>query len=190
MGEGAVWTEGWAQYLRRVGVNDPTGICLDVSPAQLGMMSQREKDRWWKGRTADFERYRDARVVWEQLVMASYDASQFTLDLADVHPDVRKLVRERLRQRQEQAWLEQLRVGREQNYIWDIGEELWVGAVVWSIVVRRYVTLTKVNRVTARYEWQPGKVITGKVGEFRWLSDVDLEQAVREGRPIAKERPA
>ncbi len=88
------------EYQRRLGVHQPW--IAEISPMQMGMMSERQKNQYMKKRSAEWEASADVKRKWKQGVINAYDRGDVTLDSKNLSSEGREAIKAELERRKEE----------------------------------------------------------------------------------------
>ena len=181
------WTVTDRQYLAAIGVHQPW--IAEISPMQIGLMSDRERKRYQEKRGAEWDAAAKAKAEWRAKVYAAYQAGEFTLK----DPDILDAVKDAVAGVQVAAKKQTAEQANEQaqtEAVIKSPADVEVGDRIFDLMSGQYAVVLKKFKTSVRVKGERGSEYTRPAGQFLWGSYDDVKAKAAAGEPIRPVRGA
>lgn len=147
-----VWEMDGDQYLRANNILKPY-IC-EISGHQYALMSKRSQRAYDEKRTKEWQAAIDGQTEWLRLLLAAYDAEEFTLDTPGLSDAAKNQVYYEMARRMKARDRAALIAAREANRISSI-DQVKIGDRIYHGIYG-YAEVIKINRKTIKVKLSSG----------------------------------
>lgn len=168
-----VWQKTRDRYQSERGVHRPH--IAEISPMQMGMMSQRAKEAYQKKRSAEWAASEKCATEFAQACFEAYLADPTILRSPRISEDARKQISFALR-RSEQAEREARAAAAHRENRLSSKDQVSVGDRVWALLGGCYITVEKVFSASVRGRDDQGRSRKVAIKALMRLSYQDLQE--------------
>jgi len=188
------WQMDALQYQLSIGVEQPW--IAEISPWQMGRMSERQKKQYFDKRDKEWQASADAKTQWRDLVFQAYQEGKFTLESPNLHPEAKRAIQFKQDEILEAEKKKALEKAHQENQLTSVAQ-VEIGDRVWNLMIRKYGEVIKKFQKSIRVKWEVplelrGKVeieYTGNIGEFQRLAYDDVAKALETQVPVSPKGP-
>lgn len=164
------WTMNASQWLIANNIHEP--FIAEISPMQYAHLGKQQKAAYDAKRNKEWQASIDGKAEWARLVSQAFKDGKFDKDDSDVSKDALDAMRRQNMYDSKAEKENQLNKELDLNRIND-ASELKAGDVVYHVLYRDYVTISKVGKKSVSAEYR-GETINIKPKMLNWLSYNDV----------------
>lgn len=176
-----VWTMNASQYQLLKGVHQPW--IAEISPMQYAYLSKRGKSAYDAKRTREWDASTECKQDYANEVIEAFKSGSFALSDPDASEDAKRVIYNHMRDSAENARSAALQSALKENRILS-ASELAIGDRVFHLMYGRYVTVTKLLKVSARVKDASNKEFLVKAGMLQFWQYNDVNDRSDKGLPI------